>query len=218
MLAADDDLYAPTFCEEMARLIDKYSTVDLVRSRVLQIDEDGNPLWDDGITEEYQYLHDWLVAKVFTCVGNFAFRRSALEEIGGFIDFPCAFGSDIATPIKLSVNGVANTSEMLFSFRQSAIHLSSDTRRFKEKLEAISQLSEWLRRIDYDSPVSAADVEAYSLKNEKFLHAKCVYDYFNLVIRYVPISKLNYLSLCRLAGSKDKVMMLLRWLKVRVIN
>ena len=218
VLAADDDIYKPAFCEECLRLAGKYPQVDLIHSSVEQIDEEGNHLWDDTIlpefTSKYEYLNWWLTGRSFTCIGNFAFRRSALEEIGGFIDFPCAFGSDIATPIALSRNGVANTSEMLFCFRQSARHLSADNSRFKEKLEGISQLSEWLQAIDYEEPDNPADKAFYAIKNPDYLHKKVVYEYFHLVIKYVAFKQLSeYLKLCRLASPKDKGMMVLRWIK-----
>lgn len=217
VLAADDDVYASTFCEECMRLVEKYPGVDLVRSRVLQIDEQGNPLWDDGtlseFTNKYEFLHDWLVAKAFTCIGNYMFRKEALMALGGFMDFPCAFGSDIATPIALSINGVANTKDMLFSFRQSTQHLSSDSSRFVEKLAGITQLSRWLRAIDYEEPETDEDKEFYAIHNERYLHDKCVYDYFNLVIKYLPFKKLGYLRFCELASFKDKCIMILRWVK-----
>lgn len=219
VLAADDDLYEPVFCEEVIKLISKYPDVDLVRARVQQIDENGNNLpYSDGLFPElsskYEYLHDWITAKVFSCVGNFAFRRSALLQLGGFIDFPCAFGSDIATPIALSVNGVANTSDMLFNFRQSGNHLSGDCSRYREKLEGISQLSEWLTAIDWPEPTEKTDIDFSSVASADYLHRKCIYDYFNLVIVNVPFKSLySYLKLCRLASSKEKVIMLLRWFK-----
>lgn len=221
VLAADDDVYKPTFCEECIRLAKKYPEVDLIHSSVEQIDEEGKHLWDDSIlselTNKYEYLNWWLTGRSFTCIGNFAFKRTALQEMGGFIDFPCAFGSDIATPIALSRNGVANTSEMLFCFRQSTQHLSADSSRFKEKLEAISQLSEWLQAIDYAVPDNPRDKAFYEVKNTDYLHKKVIYDYFNLVIRFAPVTKLpEYLRLCRLATTKDKVMMVLRWIKKRI--
>ena len=222
VLAADDDKYQPEFCEEVLRLAEKYPEVDLIHSSVEQIDEDGHHLWDDSIlpeyTSKYEYLNWWLTGRSFTCVGNFAFKRSALMAMGGFMDFPCAFGSDIATPISLSKNGVANTQQMLFCFRQSEQHLSSDSSRFKEKLEAISQLSDFLRSIHYEEPDNTADKEFYSIVNEDYLHKKCVYDYFNLVIKYLPISKLKYLKLCRLATLSDKGMMVLRWIKFKLVK
>lgn len=223
VLAADDDIYRPTFCEEVLRLAGKYPQVDLIHSSVEQIDENDRHLWDDSIlpefTDKYEYLHWWLTGRSFTCIGNFAFKRQPLLEMGGFMDFPCAFGSDIATPIALSVNGVANTREMLFCFRQSTQHLSADRSRFKEKLEAISQLSEFLRAIRYEEPEDPADKAFYSIVNEDYLHKKCVYDYFNLVIKYLPAKDLpSYLKLCRLADRKDKLMMVLRWIKRRIWN
>ena len=221
VLAADDDVYKPTFCEECIHLANKYPEVDLIHSSVEQIDEEGKHLWDDSIlpefTNKYEYLNWWLTGRSFTCIGNFAFKRTALQEMGGFIDFPCAFGSDIATPIALSRNGVANTSEMLFCFRQSTQHLSADSSRFKEKLEAISQLSEWLQAIDYEAPDNPEDKAFYEVKNTDYLHKKVVYDYFNLVICFVPATKLpEYLKFCRLATLKDKFMMILRWIKRKI--
>lgn len=221
VLAADDDRYKPTFCEECLRLATKYPQADLIHSSVEQIDENGNHLEDDSIlpefTNKYEYINWWVTGRSFTCIGNFAFKRSALLAMNGFIDFPCAFGSDIATPIALSRNGVANTQEMLFCFRQSAQHLSADSSRFKEKLEAVSQLSEWLQAIDYEAPSTPEDQRFYEVKNPDYLHRKVVYDYFNLVIRFVPLTKLlEYLNLCRLATPKDKFMMVLRWIKRRI--
>lgn len=221
VLAADDDLYKPSFCEEIIRLAEKYPQADLIHSSVEQIDENGCHLWDDSIlpefTNKYEYLHWWLTGRSFTCIGNFAFKRQPLLEMGGFMDFPCAFGSDIATPISLSKNGVANTQEMLFCFRQSTQHLSADSSRFKEKLEGISKLSEFLRAIRYEEPDNPADKEFYSIVNEDYLHKKCVYDYFNLVIKYLPLHDLfPYLKLCRLADWKDRSMMMLRWIKKRL--
>ena len=222
VLAADDDKYKPEFCEDVLRLAEKYPEVDLIHSSVEQIDEEGNHLGDDSIlpefTNKYEYLNWWLTGRSFTCVGNFAFKRSALIAMGGFMDFPCAFGSDIATPISLSKNGVANTQQMLFCFRQSEQHLSADRSRFKEKLEAISQLSEFISSISYEEPDNPADKEFYSIVNKDYLHKKSVYDYFNLVIKYLPISKLNYLKLCRLATLSDKGLMILRWIKINLVK
>ena len=222
VLAADDDVYKPTFCEEILRLAEKYPQVDLIHSSVEQIDENGGHLWDDTIlpefTNKYEYLNWWLTGRSFTCIGNFAFKRVPLIEMDGFMDFPCAFGSDIATPIALSKNGVANTQEMLFCFRQSQEHLSADTSRFKEKLEAISLLSEYLRSIHYEEPDNPNDKSFYSIVNEDYLQKKCVYDYYNLVIQHLPIKDLYpYLKRCRLASYSDKLMMVLRWIKKRII-
>lgn len=220
VLASDDDIYKDSFCAECVRLIDKYPDIDLIRSSVETVDENGNHLYNDYIpaefTSKYEYLYLWLTGQLSTCIGNFAFRLATLINAGGFIDFPCAFGSDVATPIALSNNGVANMPQMLFCFRVSSQHLSADKSRYVEKLEAISLLSEWLQAIDYDIPQKKQDQDFYTVKNLNYLHRKVVYDYFNLVIKYLPLSKLSMIKNCRLATSKDKMMMVLRWIKNKI--
>jgi glycosyltransferase involved in cell wall biosynthesis len=223
VLAADDDLYRPTFCEECIRLTKKYPQVNIIHSSVEQIDENGKHLWNDTIlpeyTSRYEYLNTWLRGLSFTCIGNFMFRRQTLLDHGGFIDFPCAFGSDIATPIRESLNGVANTQAMLFCFRQSPTHLSADGSRFKEKIEAITLLSEWIERIGWPLPDNPEDMGFYAIVNPDYLHKKCVYDYFNLVIKFLPFRSIpSYLQRCRRATAKDKVMMALRWVKHRLFQ
>ena len=223
VLAADDDVYRPAFCAECIALTEKYPQVDLIHASAEQIDEAGKHLWDDSIlpefTSKYEYLNWWITGKLFTCIGNFAFKKSALLALGGFIDFPCAFGSDVATPIALSRNGVANTSDMLFCFRQSTTHLSADSSRFKEKLEALSQLSEWLQALDYERPDNPKDQEFFAIVTPEYLHRKVVFEYFHLVLQYLPFKKLpEYLPHCRLASAKDKAMMVLRWFKHRLFR
>ena len=222
VLAGDDDIYKETFCAECVRLTEKYPTIDLIRSSVEEIDENGNHIYNDYIpaefTSKYEYLNLWITGRIYTCIGNFAFRRSTLLASGGFIDFPCAFGSDVATPIALSRNGVANMSEILFRFRISRLHLSSDTSKYIEKLKAVSLLSEWLLSIDYEIPESREDQEFYSVLNADYLHRKVIYDYFNLVIKFLPFKKLFYLKYCRLATPKDKFMLFLRWVKRRILQ
>ena len=221
VLAADDDVYRPSFAEECIRLSKKYPQVDLIHSSVEQIDEDGQHLYDDSILPEfisrYEYLNTWLRGCTFSCIGNFMFRRKSLQEQGGFIDFPCAFGSDIATPIRQAFHGVANTQSMLFCFRQSAQHLSADTSRFKEKIEAISSLSEWIEHIDWPVPDNQEDKDFFAIVNQDYLHKKCIYDYFNLVVQYLPAKSISaFLKLCRRATAKDKFIMVLRWIKRRL--
>lgn len=212
VLAADDDEYLPAFLEKVQELITKYPQVNLIRSRVEQIDENGKHLYDDGLFSEFsskeQYLQDWLTGKAFTCIGNYVFRRTALEAIGGFANYPCGFGSDIETPIKLSVNGVANTYEMLFRFRQSSQHLSADKSRFIEKLNGITKLSVFLRSLDYQAP-------GY---NNNYLQSKCIYDYFNLVIKHLSFKDLGYLQYCTFASPIEKGIMILRWVKYHLMT
>jgi len=206
VLAGDDDVYEPTFAEEVLRLSGKYPEADLVRARVEQIGERGEHLWDDGMAPEFEtegeFFEDYLEARAFTCIGNYAFRRRALFEAGGFFELPCAFGSDIVTPLLLCGNGVIGTERMLFKFRQSAIHLSADPGKLSEKQEAVNRMFEWFLS------------DGRFCKYERRIHAKYIYDIFNLVVVHTTFSALiPAIRRCRLASRSEKAVMFLRWPK-----
>ncbi len=211
VLAADDDIYAPEFAEHVHNLALAHPNVDLIRSRVHLVVNDFRKEWKDGtfpeIIDKQEYLNNWIDNKAFVCIGNYAFRRTRLIEIGGFVDFPCAFNSDIATPIAMSGNGVANTRDMLFGFRLSDIHLSADGSHPKERIQAITLLYNWLSELDYLT---------VSLE---FLHRKCIFDYYNQVIKFLPFSKLyKHLRLCSEANFMEKTIMLPRWFKHKLFS
>lgn len=219
VMAGDDDVYDSHFCEECIKLIIKYPNVDLLRSRVKQIDENGERIYgDDGspfeFCNKYEFLYNWLTALTVTCVGNYVFRKSSLLKIDGFMCFPCAFCSDVATPIALSFNGVANTSEMLFSFRYSRFHLSGNNSKLKEKTEANSKFYRWLSDT-VTSSFSNPDNEAQSsVINLDYIHAKCIYDYYNQAIKHVKwADMLGLFKICELASFSEKVVMTLRKVK-----
>ena len=211
VLAGDDDMYDSRFAEEVIRLAAKYSDVNLIRSRVEQIGEKSEHLYDDGIAPEFEtkeeFFEDYLEAKTFTCIGNYAFKRETLLEAGGFANLPCAFGSDIVTPLMLCTEGVAQTQEMLFKFRQSSIHLSSDSRKLWEKQEAVNSMFEWFSSVDW---IAARFGER--------LHAKYLYDIFNLCVVNMPIkSVISAIKKCRLCTFCEKAVMAIRWAKRRVM-
>lgn len=211
VLPGDDDMYCPEFCEQVLRLIERYPQVDLIRTRFEVIDEEDRHIWSDGILPSFNdrdaYFQAWMNAKIMDCIGNYAFRRSTLMSINGFTEFPFAFGSDIATPIAMSKNGVAVSSEILFRFRESRIHLSNDRTKDIDKLRGITLMYTWFSQQDY--------LQAY----QTTLHGKCVYDYFNLVIRYAKLPELpQKMKLCSLASSYEKLVMVLRWIKRKLIK
>lgn len=221
VLAADDDLYGPDFLEVCVTLATTYPEVDVVRSRVEQIDEMNNLIGIDGILPEYcskyQFLKYWLDATAFTCIGNFMFKSAVVKQ-KQFIDFPSAFGSDTASAIMMAENGIANTQQMLFSFRLSTIHLSSSKEKLMDKLQANTMLFKWLRGLNYPVPTNRYDLLAFSQTRWEHLYGKCKYDYYNLVIKYMPFSKINLINECILLTRKDKVFMFLRYCMDKLLN
>ncbi|WP_437920455.1 glycosyltransferase family 2 protein [Sphingobacterium sp. LRF_L2] len=221
VLAADDDLYHPNFLKTCVDLAIKYPDVDIVRSRVEQIDEENGLLGIDGILPEfcskYAFLKYWLDATAFTCIGNFLFRTSVIQA-KKFIDFPFAFGSDTATAIMMAENGIANTAEMLFSFRISSVHLSSNKGKLMEKLEANTLLFKWLKNLNYEIPFNKYDLLDYQQTQWANLYAKCKYDYYNLVIRHFSFRQLFVVNRCVLLSSKDRLIMKIRFIVDKIFR
>jgi len=214
VLAADDDVYHPQFLEQCLVLAERYPRVDLIRSRVELINEENRTLGIDGVLPEhcskYQFLYSWVGATALTCIGNFMFRASVLLQ-KKFIDFPFAYGADVASTIMMAENGVANTSEMLFQFRKSSIHLSGSKAHLGPKLKATTMLYSWVMNLDYAQPKNELDAYCFRQTGQDALYTKCRYDYYNQVIRFLPFYKAFSILDCELISNKDKMIMFLRF-------
>lgn len=150
ILASDDDVYEPTFLEEVDKLAVKYPEVDLIRARVKLINEQGNLLAKDAIYEEklsdIEFISQLYGNHYIKCIANFVFKAKKLQVINGFKDFPLAWNSDSATVIEMSRNGIANTNKLLFSFRNSTVNISygrNDKERCFKKLMASFEYDNW---------------------------------------------------------------------------
>jgi len=147
VLASDDDVYAPTFLEEMLRLADRYPDVDLVHSRVKIIDENGSVVGLSPAKPEMEsaveLMYDRVVRGADQFVPEFMFRRTRLDEIGGFVPFPKAWYSDEATWALMAENGCANSNVPLFSFRYSGVNISTSYDKVFDLVDAGCRYYEW---------------------------------------------------------------------------
>jgi glycosyltransferase involved in cell wall biosynthesis len=129
IMASDDDVYSPTFLKEIDKLSCKYPKADLIHARASFINENGIAYQEDTLYHEYvnqlDYLEQIDYYNHIECIANYVFRTERLKEIGGFVAFPLAWGSDTATCNIMSKNGVANTKDILFGFRMSGLNISS---------------------------------------------------------------------------------------------
>jgi len=214
VLAADDDLYHPDFLMKCVELAEEYPSVNLIRTRVEQIDAHNNLVGVDALIPEYcskyEFLYYWVQGVSFTCIGNYMFKGTVLKE-RKFIDLPHAFGSDVVSVINLSENGCVNTKEMLFCFRYSPYHLSSGIDHLKEKITAITMEFNYLMNLNYTQPTDRFDYYFFISSNHSILYSKCKYDYYNLVIKRLPFSKVHYIAKCELLTIKDKMMLFFRF-------
>jgi glycosyltransferase involved in cell wall biosynthesis len=130
ILASDDDIYMPDYLEKMDALVNKYPEVNVFRPRVKRVDNSGKILHIDGYQGEYltqlEYVHAWTRQWLGSGIPFFVFRRQALLDIGGFVNYPLAWFSDDATVLKLAEKGVViHNRDTLFAFRYSSENIST---------------------------------------------------------------------------------------------
>lgn len=131
IMASDDDIYDEQFLEQMNKLVVRYPTVDLFRSKVKKITAKGELFLEDPPMNEFDTHTDFLYQTYncprIQCIANYLFKTIPLKKKGKFVDFPLAWFSDDATTIICAENGVCNTTDFLFSFRDSGINISNDS-------------------------------------------------------------------------------------------
>lgn len=148
VLFSDDDIYEKDFLKEMTTLARKYTDVDIFHVRVKVIDENNNIAYYTASCPEYETVAEfiWHRLKSYRMhyAPDFMCRTETLRRVGGFVDFPNAWGSDDATWISVAnENGIVASSKALCNWRQSGMNLS---RRgsVSIKLEAVKAYTNWL--------------------------------------------------------------------------
>lgn len=191
VIAADDDIYDRHFAEECVKLANKYPESDIIRARTGIIDENAKLIGVDIFFPEYmsqmEYTYNYRIGSTFICMGNFMFKTSILKE-KGFIEFPMALGSDIATSVEMAKNGIISTSDILFYFRQSNIHISGSIDKPKLRIQAITQLFEWLIGYPYSKPTNNLEEFYFNNLNIENWIEKRNYDYYNQIIKKIGFS------------------------------
>ena len=99
VLLSDDDYWEPTFLDEIINLSIKYLNVDIFHVRLARIDEYDNlidlsptcPELESGI----DFINHRLSGYRVIYLSDFVVRTNALKKIGGFVDLPDGWGSDI---------------------------------------------------------------------------------------------------------------------------
>lgn len=203
ILATDDDLYEPKFLEEMSQLIDTYPAVELLRARILQVNADTHIMGIDRCYKEHLTKDEFVYHMLHGMKGGipqYVFRRQALIDKGGFVNFPKAWASDDATAIMMAEHGVATTQEHLVRFRWSDINISSDKRNILEKVHARLMFYHWLRRTLH--PIKPVNEAAAFLHNniDDFLP---IYNKVTLLAHLAGVPLLQKLQCLRMIAHCD---------------
>lgn len=140
ILATDDDVYEPEFLSKADSLLSKYSQVDIFRARIASFREGQNVLeYMEPSMPEYTSMEEFFYTMHNGLLGGipeYAFRKSALDKIGGFVNLPKAWSSDDVTAMLLAKNGVACSGKVLVMFRYSGLNISTIGKFEEEKVKA----------------------------------------------------------------------------------
>lgn len=141
-ILCDDDIYKPTFVEEMLKLALRFPECNVFRARCGTIDNFGkirslypsSPLWESS--EDYMY-HVFQGLRRQT-ISEWFYRTSQLKNDGGFVHFPLAWHADYFSIFKNSMKGgIASSYLPLVFFRMSGDNISSKfTENGAEKAKA----------------------------------------------------------------------------------
>lgn len=222
ILATDDDLYEPNFLSTFVPLIEKYPDVNLFRARILQVDSQNEIKYIDSCYKEYLSPVEFryhLMHGMKGGIPQYIFKRSALVEKGGFVNFPKAWASDDATALMMSDKGVVTSQEHLVRFRWSDINISSDKTCGLEKFKARLLFSKWLQN---------HPVEVDGTKDWLQFYQNTVVDELPIYNKITLIATMNsmtwehwiqavkMLGICDLFTFKDKCSVVMRSLQKRL--
>lgn len=192
VLASDDDIYSPFFLQQVDERIKDYPNVDIIRSRVNRIDSDGIITDIEQIYKPFmpfsEFVFYWSKG-IINCIANYAFKRTALLDAGGFVDMPCAWYSDDITIVNMSVNGIATTDDALFYFRTSdkSISWTFNKETIRKKWKANGMFYQWFNDtiIPKMRTLPQNDIEILYQKNAIFnVRNRVKTMYSQLIARY----------------------------------
>lgn len=201
ILASDDDIYFPQYLEKMNTLVEKYPDIYIYRPRIQLIDGNNNTLCVlDGLPEivsRVEFLYYWMKGIIGSGIQYYIFKKSALDEISGFKNYPLAWFSDDATVFELSKKGLVFCNEVLFSFRFSGINITTKRNSSKElagKFRALIYFDKWIWPLINTEEPNDKD----ELKYLKYIKTN-----WPAFIRYKAYDLLNHSSLKAIWGNID---------------
>ena len=142
----DDDMLSPDALEKYAYYINKYPDVDVFHSRVMMIDELGQPIRTLQERDEYESALSLLRRRLegtYQFIGDFCYKKEPLIKAGGFYKLPLAWGSDDISALRAAERaGIVNINTPTFLYRVNGESISS-VGDVKIKLSAFQKHKQW---------------------------------------------------------------------------
>lgn len=148
ILMCDDDMFDPEHLEALAGLASVYANVDIFHSRIKIIDNEDGVVDISPMCGEFETAGDFMYQKMRYLrpqfVSDFMYRTAKFRSIGGFVDRPMAWFSDVDTAIEMAIpNGVVFSRKSTFLYRAADENVSSNLKA-EQALEAVRQHYDFL--------------------------------------------------------------------------
>lgn len=146
----DDDKLLPNCLEEYVKLIEKYPGLNVYHALTEIIDEKSHFLRMQEMRPEREGLFSMIYGRLnnqrLQYIGDWLFRTEYLQSIGGYVNFPFAWGADDMTAyLAARRKGVANSQVPLFQYRESAITISRSGNydmKYKSMVKLLKEINE----------------------------------------------------------------------------
>lgn len=225
ILATDDDLYENNFLESFIPLIKKYSYVNVFQARIMSIDKDGKILSIEKCYKEYLRPEEYLFHYFNGIKGGIPqniFKKSALDDIGGFISFPLGWGSDDATILAMSKNGIVHSQNFLARFRWSDINISNnhdnatEIKKFESRLLLTTWLDKYVKGLEFQGG-DLGDFFKEEIIGKRAITRKVfiIHSLRHISIFHLPEIYKN-LKNCETFKLRDIMSILYNWIKSRI--
>ena len=155
-LLCDDDIYEPTFIEEMLALAKKYPDCSTFHTRANFIDATGKEINKYASAPEWETWLDylWHVTRNYRSqtISEWMYRTDTIRKAGGYALLPLAWYADYLSIFRIAKastdQGIASTSKILLHFRQSGENISSkDDANTEIKIIAARQYREEVSKL-----------------------------------------------------------------------
>jgi glycosyltransferase involved in cell wall biosynthesis len=130
-LLGDDDYISENYLEEMNLLIEKFPDTHIFRALLKRVNEKNEIISTNGKLPKhetwYQEMNERNIEKRMQSTCEFVLKRDQLIEVGGYVNFPRACGSDDASYLLLAKErGIVSTNKAVGYWRKSSLNISDN--------------------------------------------------------------------------------------------
>lgn len=189
----DDDKLLPNCLEEYVKLIEKYPGLNVYHALTEVIDEHSKFMRMQEMRPEREGLFSMIYGRLnnrrLQYIGDWLFRTDFLRSIGGFVNFPFAWGSDDMTAyLAAKERGVANSQVPIFQYRESSVTITRSG-NYGMKYESMTRLVAMLKELVNDKSIATSEIEALYQQSCKAVVARTEKDIKNSFISNDIISR-----------------------------